>query len=616
MKNFATIFLLAIIPIMSNGQVINGYAEVTAIAGATLTLGTVDESSDSFEDGEWVVLMQMQDDVIGTTANNSSFGSLGSIQEAGVYEIRQIQSHTESGGVPASVTLENAPTNSYNTGANESVQIITFRELGLPDYTTTAPISALAWDGTIGGVVAIFCPGTFTIAHDIDADLDGFRGAGPNAGGSAGCSGASNYRVVTQANFADKGESIYKATNTSYAAGMGRILNGGGGGNSHNGGGGGGGNYTAGGDGGPGWPTCTPSAGGLGGLSLQTNISVNRIFMGGGGGAGEGNNNLATDGGDGGGIILIKANEIATSCASSATLSVNGESISFAGNDGGGGGGAAGTIVIETNNFSVSPGCPLTIEANGGNGGDVNSGATHGGGGGGAQGAVIFSTATPTTNVTVTTNNGSGGCNNNTVPCTSVAGDASGSDGDGIISLTTGPLPIQLVDHEVVCNEGRVEIKWVTKSELQSDYFKIERSRDNNSWVEVGRVDAAGNSSVKLDYSFIDEVPLPRRTYYRLVEVDLDGNESVEFVEYATLCVDDLILFPNPTEKEVYTRLEESPNLVEVQVFNSLGQKVQPQIRVDVDVMTIDFDGLQAGTYNIQFNRAGKIENHRLVLLP
>ena len=241
------IFLLVIfVSAASHSQVVNAYAEVTAVAGATLTIGTVDEAAHTFEVGDWVIIMQMQDNVIGDVTNTATFGALGSINNAGRYEIREISTITESSGVPTTITLVNTPNFTYNTGTNSQVQLISFRKYGSPNYTTVADMSALPWDGEVGGVLAFYVDGDLTLAHNLDADFDGFRGASPNAGGSAGCQGNSNYRVVSQDNMADKGEGIYKNTTAAYAAGMGRILNGGGGGNSHNGGGGGGGNYTAG----------------------------------------------------------------------------------------------------------------------------------------------------------------------------------------------------------------------------------------------------------------------------------------------------------------------------------------------------------------------------------
>jgi hypothetical protein len=57
---FYTILLLILCSSPLQAQFINGYARVTAISGLTLTLSNVDEASDTFENGENIILMQMQ----------------------------------------------------------------------------------------------------------------------------------------------------------------------------------------------------------------------------------------------------------------------------------------------------------------------------------------------------------------------------------------------------------------------------------------------------------------------------------------------------------------------------------------------------------------------------
>jgi hypothetical protein len=595
MKRLLTL-LYSLIALVGSAQVINGYAEVTGIAGSVLTLGTVDEGGNTFEDDEWVVIMQMQDDVIGVTGNNVNFGDMGDIENAGIYEIRQIQSHTETAGVPTTITLQNNPNYTYNFGANSLVQIITLTQLGAPDYTTTGNMSAKDWDGTTGGVLAIYTPGILTLNHSLSADFNGFRGAGPNAGGSAGCSGGGSYRVNTQNNFADKGEGIFRRTANNQRAGMGKILNGGGGGNSHNGGGGGGGNYTSGGDAGPGWPTCNPSAGGLGGISLQADISVGRIFMGGGGGAGEGNNNLSTDGGDGGGIILLKAEEVTTDACAGVTISANGESIAFAGNDGGGGGGAGGSIVLEVNTWNITGGCPLIVESNGGDGGDVNSGATHGGGGGGGQGVVFYSSTTPTTNVTTNTNNGAGGCDNNSSPCNSQAGSGGGVDGDGVQDMLTGPLPIELLKFEGYLNNDHVDLFWTTMSETDNDYFSVEHSINGIEWNRVAKVDGAGNSNQELQYSAAHDEPNLGVNYYRLRQTDFNGTYTYTDPISILFEEDHLVIYPNPANTELNIYKPGIGNFV-LTVYNSLGQEVNLELDAYEDMMQVDVERLENGVY-------------------
>ena len=77
---FITLALTAIFG-NTQAQPVNGYAEVTAISGTTLTLAATDETYDDFADGESIIIMQMQDDVIGAnTGDNASFGNLHDIE--------------------------------------------------------------------------------------------------------------------------------------------------------------------------------------------------------------------------------------------------------------------------------------------------------------------------------------------------------------------------------------------------------------------------------------------------------------------------------------------------------------------------------------------------------
>lgn len=589
-----------------NSQVINSYAKVTNISGTTISLSNVDETGDSFEDGEQVIIIQMQDDVIGSNTNNdANFGLLGSIQSAGLYEIRVIQSHTEAAGVPTTITLDNI-SNSFNTGANSSVQIISFPELGSPNFTTTGNYSALAWDGDIGGVVAFQVSGTLTLAHNINADAAGFRGASPNGGGSTGCSGGSNFRVTTQNNHANKGEGIYRNTDLNYVAGRAHILNGGGGGNSHNGGGGGGGNFSEGGLGGPGWPNCSPSAGGIGGIDLSAQISGSRIFMGGGGGSGEGNNGGAQNGGNGGGIVLIKAATIETTgTCSGVSISANGQTVTNgSGNDGNSGGGAAGTLVINCANWNIAASCDLSINSNGGNGGDVTHGAIHGAGGGGGQGAIIFTDAQPTVNTSVENLPGSGGSN-----CFS-CGDAengAGTDGDGIITDLINPLPVELLDFIVFQEINQVDIHWITASEINNDYFEVQRSVDGFSWSTIGIIDGQGNSNNYTEYTFVDDAPLLGISYYRLKQLDFDGTfdfsdiEAVNFINEKPISI-----YPNPADNEITIRFY-TEEYVTIEVFNLMGQKVNPKINRNASSIKLNTSDLENGVYYFRIQKPGKI---------
>lgn len=114
-------------------------------------------------------------------------------------------------------------------------------------------------------------------------------------------------------------------------------------------------------------------------------------------------------------------------------------------------------------------------------------------------------------------------------------------------------LPVTLVDFTAHYNGRYVELNWMTVSELNSDYFVVERSADGLDFVPVNTIDAAGNSNVNLSYEINDFEPVNGVTYYRIKQVDSNG----EFVYTEVRSVqienkyDQLTLFPNPANDKI-----------------------------------------------------------------
>jgi hypothetical protein len=89
------------------------------------------------------------------------------------------------------------------------------------------------------------------------------------------------------------------------------------------------------------------------------------------------------------------------------------------------------------------------------------------------------------------------------------------------------PLPVELIYFDGVSAPSFNSLKWSTASEHNSDYFKIERSIDGVEWKTIGTKTASGNSNTKIDYSFIDSFDDFVINYYRLVQVDYDGQYKI-----------------------------------------------------------------------------------------
>lgn len=618
---YIVIFYLSFLVVKS--QVIyNAYANVTNISGSTFTVNNINETNHTFVNGEQVIVMQMQDDVIGTnTTNVSTFGNLGSIKSAGLWEIKTISSQTRSAGVLQTISFAGAFANTFTTGANSSLQIITFRKLSAAAFTTTNNITGLAWNGIVGGVIAIEVGTNLILNHSISANAIGFRGGSRSVDyydGTTVCTAGPFTSSLNTTN-AYKGEGIYKATNTNFTTAIAHILTGGGGGGMINSGGGGGGNFSSGGNGGLGWScTAATSSKGFGGISLSPYISGNRIFMGGGGGGGQQNNTAGSDGGNGGGIIILKATTLQTNtvCGSPISISANGQTPPNSGNDGAGGGGAGGTIVLQFTNYSISATCPLTVSANAGNGGACTDGSQHAGGGGGGQGVVIYSNAQPTVNLTTTASNGigrpdwSGG--------TTSAGNGGGLDNAGIFTGIS-PLPIELINFNAENQDTKVALNWATATEHNTNYFYVERSADAVNWQTISEVKAAENSNTTLYYESTDNEPLFDVSYYRLKIIDVDKSFSYSPIKsvYRNKKEAFVIFYPNPTLGTIHLSSSYKSNDIFYKIFDITGKELSVKIIEQTeDKISLDFSTLQKGLYFINVTAAdGKeFSSNRIIL--
>jgi len=130
-----------------------------------------------------------------------------------------------------------------------------------------------------------------------------------------------------------------------------------------------------------------------------------------------------------------------------------------------------------------------------------------------------------------------------------------GSDDDvaGPTSVSAaGWLPIDLVSFNAIANEKTVEISWITASEINNDYFIIERSGDGLVWEEVVEAKGAGTSNTIISYFEIDPEPLMGLSYYRISQFDFNGkNRTFNIVPVEIIATNNgtMSVFPNPAKK-------------------------------------------------------------------
>ncbi len=147
----------------------------------------------------------------------------------------------------------------------------------------------------------------------------------------------------------------------------------------------------------------------------------------------------------------------------------------------------------------------------------------------------------------------------------------------GVGSPAANTLPIQLVSFKAIVDGDKVGLSWTTSSEINNEYFTVERSSDGIHFEELLRKSGAGNSTITINYYDFDNNPLPGYNYYRLGQTDFDGkgtfstirvvNYTQHKVEAQSLCI--VNVGPNPFNDNlkinVKSNLEEK---AEVRIFD------------------------------------------------
>lgn len=154
------------------------------------------------------------------------------------------------------------------------------------------------------------------------------------------------------------------------------------------------------------------------------------------------------------------------------------------------------------------------------------------------------------------------------------------------------PLPIELLSFTANCiplpnGEGQgVGLKWTTASEINNDYFSIERSADGVTFENIATIQGAGNSSTQINYEFADIPPLSNEVgawYYRLKQTDFDGSYSYSPIIAVKSCAH----IQQTTIQNIYTQLDGEIHIIinspiaqtyNLAFYNAIGQIITKDV--------------------------------------
>jgi hypothetical protein len=110
-------------------------------------------------------------------------------------------------------------------------------------------------------------------------------------------------------------------------------------------------------------------------------------------------------------------------------------------------------------------------------------------------------------------------------------GNLEEGDGGNCVYDTTGTvvpdifLPIELSSFTAKYVNNYNYVEWVTETEINNDYFRLERSVDGENWIVLDKINGVGTTQVQQKYNYIDRGFENEINYYKLTQVDFDGTK-------------------------------------------------------------------------------------------
>ena len=181
-------------------------------------------------------------------------------------------------------------------------------------------------------------------------------------------------------------------------------------------------------------------------------------------------------------------------------------------------------------------------------------------------------------------------------------------------------LPVELTYFKAQISESQnVALTWETASEINSDYFLVEKSRDAVHYQTLTKVSAAGKSFSKKTYQIVDENPWFGTTYYRLQQIDKDGEVQV-FRPQSIVISDEKIpfgVFPNPVFGNDFNLKTENVDEVEVKMLSLEGKEIPINKVKQTETVLKVFspETITSGVYFLEVKTLGSFRKHKFLIM-
>ncbi len=164
---------------------------------------------------------------------------------------------------------------------------------------------------------------------------------------------------------------------------------------------------------------------------------------------------------------------------------------------------------------------------------------------------------------------------------------------DNVSISVGGVLSVNLINFNGKnLNDKSALLNWTTASEINNDHFEIQRSTSNTDFEMIGSVRGKGSSSKSQIYTFNDNRPQDGINYYRLKQVDKDGNVTFSSTIPVRFNLKKIEIYPNPAHSRIY--IKDNINFsyrrnLKIQLLDFSGKVYYNQIsKSNGDIITIN----------------------------
>ncbi len=180
----------------------------------------------------------------------------------------------------------------------------------------------------------------------------------------------------------------------------------------------------------------------------------------------------------------------------------------------------------------------------------------------------------------------------------------------------SGVVPVSWLFFKAQIMNNETQLSWATALENNTGSFEIEHSIDGQNFSKVGVLPAAGYSSSLKNYRFLHTQPSPGFNYYRLKQIDRDGNFNYSAI--ATVLkketLNKTIIAPNPVGDMLHIIEPAQTILYMAQVYNTAGELLwSTGFNSNSQVRSIPVSKLTAGVYYLRLQYKNEVKNFLFV---